>query len=136
MSLFVTWTHASNVGVRAMDNEHAIMMDVMNELRMALVHGAERGQAKELLGKLIEITGIHFWNEEMLMDRYGFPGLPEHRTEHQRLLAQLNDYARKPQHGEVVHMSGFLCFLHNWFIDHVEGLDKQYGPWLNKHGVY
>ena len=33
MTLLVTWTHASNVGVRAMDNEHAIMMDVMNELR-------------------------------------------------------------------------------------------------------
>ena len=42
MTLLVTWTHASYVGVRAMDNEHAIMMDVMNELRMALVHGAER----------------------------------------------------------------------------------------------
>jgi hemerythrin-like metal-binding protein len=136
MTLLVTWTRASFVGARAMDNEHAIMMDVMNELRLALVHGAEREQANELMNKLIEITGIHFWNEEQLMERYVFPGLAEHRTEHQRILAQLNEYARKPQHGEVVHMSGFLCFLHNWFIDHVEGMDKQYGPWLNQHGVY
>jgi hemerythrin-like metal-binding protein len=91
MTLLVTWTHASSVGVRAMDNEHAIMMDVMNELRLALVHNAEREQAKELLSKLIEITGIHFWNEEQLMERYGFPGLAEHRTEHQHLLQQLKE---------------------------------------------
>jgi hemerythrin-like metal-binding protein len=136
MTLLVTWTHASSVGVRAMDNEHSIMMDVMNELRSVLAHGAEREQAKELLSKLIEITGIHFWNEEQLMERYGFPGLGEHRTEHQRLLEHLKEFAHRRKHGEVVHMSGFLCFLHNWFIDHVEGLDKQYGPWLNKHGVY
>jgi hemerythrin-like metal-binding protein len=135
MTLLVTWTHASNVGVRAMDNEHAIMMDVMNELRSALAHGAEREQAKELLSKLIEITGIHFWNEEQLMERYGFPGLAEHRTEHQRLLKQLKEFAHRREHGEAVQLSGLLFFMHNWFIDHVEGLDKQYGPWLNKHGV-
>lgn len=136
MTLLVTWTHASSVGVRAMDNEHSIMIDVMNELHSVLAHGAEREQAKELLSKLIEITGIHFWNEEQLMERYGFPGLAEHRTEHQHLLQQLKEFAHRRQHGKEVQLSGFLCFMHNWFINHVEGLDKQYGPWLNKHGVY
>jgi hemerythrin len=33
-------------------------------------------------------------------------------------------------------MNDLLCFLHDWFIDHVKGLDQQYGPWLNKHGVF
>ena len=33
-------------------------------------------------------------------------------------------------------ISELLFFLHSWFIDHVEGLDQQYGPWLNKQGVY
>lgn len=136
MSLLVTWTHASIVDVQSMDNEHAIIMDVMNELRLALVQGAKRGQANELLNKLIEVTGMHFWNEEQLMERHGFPGLAEHRSEHHRLLAQLAESAHRVQQGEAVHMTDLLCFLHDWFIDHVEALDKLYGLWMNQHGVY
>jgi hemerythrin-like metal-binding protein len=136
VTLLLSWNRACNVGVQAMDDQHAIMMDTMNELRLALVHGAKQVQADELLNKLIEFTRMHFWGEEQLMEQHGFPGLAGHRAEHQRLMAQLQKSVRRLQRGEAVQTSDLLCFLHDWFIDHVEGLDQQYGPWLNKHGVY
>jgi len=136
MTLLLLWNHACNVGVQAMDDQHAIMMDTMNELRLVLIGGGKRVQEDELLNRLIEFTRMHFFSEERLMEQYGFPGLAEHRTEHQRLLAQLQASVTRLQHREAVHMDDFLCFLHDWFIDHVAGLDQQYGPWLNKHGVY
>jgi hemerythrin len=119
-----------------MDDQHGILMDTMNELRLAMVRGCGREQVSELLDQLIEFTRMHFWSEEQLMEQTGFPGVAAHRTEHHRLLAQILHSAHGLQHGEAVHMSDSLCFLHDWFIDHVEGLDQQYGPWLNKHGAY
>ena len=89
MTLFLPWSRACNVGVQAMDDQHAILMDEMNELRRALVRGAHRGQADELLSKLIEFSRLHFRSEEQLLAQHGFPGLAGHRAEHQRLLAQL-----------------------------------------------
>jgi hemerythrin len=124
------------VGVQAMDDQHAILMDEMNELRRALVRGAHRGQADELLRKLIEFSRLHFRSEEQLLAQHGFPGLAGHRAEHQRLLAQLQEAVNRLQHGQAVKMSDLLCFLHDWFIDHVEGMDQQYGSWLNEHGIY
>ena len=135
MSLLVTWTHASMVGVEAMDGEHAIMMDAMNELRSALVSGARQAQSNELMNKLIELTRMHFRNEEHLLERFGFPGLAQHSAEHERLLAQLQESFHRLQQAETVSMGELLCFLHDWFLDHVEGLDQQYGPWLNARGV-
>jgi len=119
-----------------MDDQHAILMDEMNELRRALVRGAHRGQADELLRKLIEFSRLHFRSEEQLLAQHGFPGLAGHRAEHQRLLAQLQEAVNRLQHGQAVKMSDLLCFLHDWFIDHVEGMDQQYGSWLNEHGIY
>jgi hemerythrin len=124
------------VGVQAMDDQHAIMMDTMNELRLLLVGGARPAAADELLKKLIEFTRMHFWSEEQLLEQHGFPGLAGHRAEHQRLLAQLQESVRRLQRGEAVHRGDLLCFLHDWFVGHVEGLDQQYGTWLNEHGVY
>jgi hemerythrin len=79
---------------------------------------------------------MHFLSEEKLMEQYGFPGLAEHHAEHQRLLTQLQESVTRQQHREDMHMDDLLCFLHHWFIDHAAGLDQQYGPWLNRHGVY
>jgi len=135
MSLLVTWTHANIVGVQAMDDEHAFMMDAMNELRAALVSGAGRALAIDLMNKLIELTRMHFRNEEHLLERFGFPGLAQHSAEHERLLAQLQESFHRLQQAETVSMGELLCFLHDWFLDHVEGLDQQYGPWLNARGV-
>ena len=136
MSLHVTWNPARIVGVQAMDDQHAIMMETMNELRLALVQGAKRTQANELLDKLIEFTRLHFWNEELLLERHGFPGLAGHRAEHRRLLAQITESAHRLQHNESLPMGDLLLFLHDWFIDHVEDVDRQYGPWMNEHNVY
>jgi|ERR1035437_546172 hemerythrin-like metal-binding protein len=132
----LTWNHACTVGVRALDDQHGILMDTMNELRLALVRGAGREQVSEVLDRLIEFTRMHFSSEEQLLEQHGFPALQAHRAEHQRLLAQILQSAHRAQHGEEVQMRPLLAFLRDWYVAHIEGLDRQYGPWLNERGVY
>ena len=44
---FLTWNHACSTGVKAMDDQHGVLMDTLNELRLALVHGRGRDQVSE-----------------------------------------------------------------------------------------
>jgi len=131
----LTWNHACTVGVRAMDDQHGILMDTMNELRLALMRGSGREQVSELLDRLLEFTAMHFFSEEQLMERNDFPGLEEHRAEHQRLLSLLTESAHRVQHGEGAPLRAMLCQLRDGFIEHIASLDKLYGPWLNERGV-
>jgi hemerythrin-like metal-binding protein len=132
----LTWNHACTVGVRAMDDQHGIIMDCMNELRLAVMHGCGREQVGLLLERLIEFTRLHFSSEELLMERTAFPGLAEHRAEHQTILAQILQSVHRLQFGEKVEMRPLLCFLRDWYLRHIEGFDRQYGPWFNEHGVH
>jgi len=132
----LTWNHACTVGVRAMDDQHGILMDTMNELRLAVVHGCGREQVSELLDRLLEFTRMHFWSEERLMEQTGFPGLAEHRAQHHSILAQMLQSAHRVQYGEGVELRPMLCSLRDGYIEHIEGLDQQYGPWLNQCGVH
>jgi hemerythrin len=118
-----------------MDDQHGILMDTMNELRLAAVRGSGREQVSEVLDRLIEFTRMHFWSEEQLMEQYGFPGLAEHRGEHQRMLAQILQSSHRVQHGEKMQMRPLLGFLRDSYAEHIEGMDQEYGPWLNKQGV-
>jgi hemerythrin len=98
-----------------MDDQHGILMDAMNELRLAVVRGAGREQTSELLDRLIELTRMHFQSEEQLMAQTSYPDL-EH-------------------HGDGVQMSTLMAYLRDWFMEHIEGLDQEYGPWLNERGI-
>ena len=118
-----------------MDDQHGILMDTMNELRLAVVRGLGREQVSEVLDRLIEFTRMHFWSEEQLLEQYNFPGIADHRSEHQRLLAQILQSAHRVQHGDKMQMRPLLCFLREAYAEHIEGMDREYGPWLNERGV-
>lgn len=132
----LTWNHACTVGVRALDDQHGILMDTMNELRQAMVHGTGQEPMNALIDRLIEFTRMHFSSEERLMQQSSFPGLPEHRAEHLRLIALLRDAAHRLQRGEAGPLHSLLSQLRDGYMDHIAGQDQQYGPWLNERGVY
>ena len=131
----LTWNHTCSVGVKAMDDQHGILMDTINELRLALVHGGGRDQVSGFLKQLIDFPRQHFASEEQLMEQSGFPGVAAHRAEHQRMMEVLRASAQRAQHGEEVQMRMLLCGLRDGFLDHIGGPDQEYGPWLNEHGI-
>ena len=131
----LTWNHASLIGVKAMDDQHGVLMDTLNEIRLALVLGRGRDQVNEALNRLIEFTRMHFSSEERLLEQHGYPGIAEHRDAHRRLLGQIEEAAIHAHHDDELHMQSMLLFLRDWYFDHVEGLDRQYGAWLNERGI-
>jgi hemerythrin-like metal-binding protein len=119
-----------------MDDQHGILMDTMNDLRLALVRGSGHQQINSQLEQLIEFTRKHFQSEEHLLEQHGFPGLPEHRAAHERLLGQVREAVNRAEHSEDLEIQPLLGFLRTWYLDHIETVDRQYGPWLNARGVY
>lgn len=131
----LTWNNTCSVGVRAMDNQHGILMDTINDLQAALLRDCSRERVSAQLDLLLKFTSMHFQGEERLMEQHGFPGLAEHRDEHHRLLVQIRESAHRMQRSGDVQARALLQFLRDWFLVHFEGPDQEYGPWLNDHGI-
>ena len=132
----LTWSHECIVGVKAMDDQHGIIMDTMNDLRLMIVQGRERKVICEQMERLIAFTQMHFQSEEQLLELQQFPGLANHREAHHHLLTQIQASLEHTRHSEDVDVSALFHFLRSWYMDHIERLDQQYGPWLNARGVY
>jgi hemerythrin len=56
----LTWSHECIVGVQAMDDQHGILMDTLNELHTMLVRGSDRHGICQQLEPLITISQKHF----------------------------------------------------------------------------
>ena len=132
----LTWNHASSVGIRAMDDQHGILMDSMNDLRLAIQHGECCGKIGKTLGQLIRFMQLHFASEEQLLERHGFPDLDAHRCEHRRLLAHLLDAASALERHEKTGLRGLSEFLRQSFPSHLAEFDRSYAAWLNDRGIF
>jgi hemerythrin-like metal-binding protein len=132
----LTWSHECIVGVKAMDDQHGIIMDTMNDLRLMIVQGRDRKEICAQMERLMEFTQMHFLSEEQLLELQQFPGLADHRDAHHHLLTQIHGTLEHMKHSESVDISAMFHFLRSWYMNHIEKLDQQYGPWLNSRGVY
>lgn len=132
----LTWNHDGIIGVQAMDDQHGVLMDTLNELRRMLVRGSDRREICIQVERLIEFTQMHFQSEEQLLVQQGFPDVESHREAHHALLGRLYTALEQLHREEPVHFSALLEFLPAWYHDHVEQVDQPYGVWLNERGVY
>jgi hemerythrin len=132
----LAWNHACFVGVKAMDDQHGILVDTLNEVRAQLLRGSAREQLSEHVERLIEFTRLHFGCEESLLERYGFPGLREHRAAHTQLLTEILQAGNFAENDEKTELHRLLSDLSSSYLQHIEALDRQYGTWLNDRGIY
>jgi len=130
------WNDRLSVGISQFDNEHKKLVSMINELFDAVQSGRGKESLGHILDGLIDYTKTHFANEEHYMEKFSYPDLKAHRTEHETLTKQVVDIQRKYHQGATAMLSmEVMTFLKNWLIKHIQGTDKKYGPFLATKGL-
>ena len=129
------WNQSCTVGVQAMDDQHGILLDALNELRVELLHGAVCRTVRTMLKRVTELMKLHVESEERLLAQHGFPGLAAHRAEQQKLLGRLAQFNVRFEQRQVGAVYELVEYLRKWFTTHTGIAGQKYGPWLQKCGV-
>ena len=127
MAKFVEWSDELSVGVEEIDEQHKVLVGLVNEMHEAIHqrHGSE--VVREILGKLADYTRIHFAVEESLMRILGYPGYEEHKEQHEELLAHVVELVEKVDSGKTAIGFELMHFLKIWLTKHIMESDKEYG---------
>jgi len=131
----VTWSDGLSVGVKAIDDQHTTLFNCINDLHDAMMKGQARSIIGSLLCKLLSYTRSHFSEEEDLMANYKYPGLSQHLIQHRALTKQVEEYIARFEKGDLALSNDLADFLSGWLYNHILGVDKVYGPYMNERGV-
>jgi hemerythrin len=131
---FFNRTDKMNVGVKAADDDHKKLIDMLNRLH----EGMKNGHGKDVVGKvlddLVSYTKFHFAREEAFFAKTGHPAV-EHKKEHRELVRQAEELQSKYKSGQDTLSIATLDFLKDWLIKHIQGTDKKYSSHLNAAGI-
>jgi hemerythrin-like metal-binding protein len=134
MSL-VVWSDKLSVGIKSIDDQHSVLFDTINNLHAAMLKGQSRSVVGSLLNALVDYTHVHFTAEEAMMEAAKYPALATHRIKHEELTKQVEEYVTRYESGDIILSIQLSFFLSDWLTKHIQSTDREYGPWLNKHGV-
>jgi len=122
----IVWNTAMSVGDSRLDDEHMVLIDIINQL-----YGANERRDSRLLEMVIDelysYASFHFQHEEDYIAGLGFPGTERHVKLHhgfiRRLTATRQKFLaeRQPEIGIEI-----LDFLTSWLRDHIMGEDRRY----------
>ena len=118
-----------------MDDQHGILLDALNELRLALLKGAECPTVRNMLARVADLMRLHVKSEERLLEQNGFPGLAAHRAEQQRMLGRLAQFDVRYEQRQSDSAYEVVEYLRKWFTSHTSSARLNYGSWLNGRGV-
>lgn len=129
-------TSQYSVGVKAIDGQHSVLFGLINELHGAMMSGKGQTMTGPLLRKLADYTQVHFTAEEKMMMAARYPGLTDHQAKHRDLIEQVQVFVARFERGEIALSLDLMNFLSDWLTNHIQKVDREYGPWLNEHGMH
>ncbi|HMK59743.1 MAG TPA: bacteriohemerythrin [Dissulfurispiraceae bacterium] len=131
----IDWSDNYSVNVKAMDDQHKKLVSIINELNDSMKTGKSKDVMEKILKGLVDYTITHFSAEEALMKNSGYPGYANQKSQHEDLVKKVQDYQNKYHSGQMVMGVEIMSFLKDWLLNHISGLDKKYGPYLNEKGI-
>lgn len=135
MQSLVLWSDDLSVGIQEIDEQHKILVDLLNELHTAVCEHKGSSVCRSILDRLVEYTRVHFAVEESLMRILGFPGHDDHKHEHELLTQQVFDLLHKLDSGKTAISFELFHFLKIWLTKHIQEGDKQYARYFLERNV-
>jgi len=132
----LTWKDSFSIGVSQIDDEHKILIGMINKAYDSVVEKTEESVLIELVKEMKAYATLHFATEESLMKDFNYPNTENHKSAHDDFTIKTAAIETMLENGKKTHPSEVLKFLADWLNSHILFTDKQLGDFLNKQGVY
>lgn len=131
----MVWKAGYSVRVAALDDDHKKLIELLNQFRTAYEYHTSDEFERRALNELIDYTKYHFRREEQLMEEHGYPDLESHKEKHAEMIAEVDRFVADYEKRGHAALADVAHYLMGWLINHINGTDRQYGPFLNSKGV-
>ena len=142
--LKLEWTEELSVKISLFDNEHKILIGLLNNIGEVLSLEDPHKEIAIILNELTKYAKIHFSHEEEIMLKYLYPGAVEHIREHEAFVKKIYEitseynmlppslHTKNDDHELYLEIYSFLA---GWVHTHIRKNDKKYTDFLLKAGI-
>lgn len=131
----IKWSDDLSVGIPSLDDDHRILVDLLNSTLVACYAGFGDEHVGIILDELFKYTQIHFSREMSILKLSGYDQCEQHEAEHERIYHQVQEMANRARAEAGQGLSqDVAAFLKAWLFEHIMEHDRRYAAHLqNTH---
>ena len=127
----VTWDNSFNLGLGKIDEQHQLLLILVNKIWRAIIGRADKKQVFALIKELELYSIIHFADEEAYMLKVNYPNIDEHKKIHKQFIKRV--VMEKAIAIKEGHLSlDILYFLRDWLVSHIKGSDMLFSEYVKE----
>jgi len=131
----LTWEDTYSVGFARIDDEHKVLIELINNAHSAVFEGKDKTLVAKVVADMKQYAQTHFATEEQLMDKYNYPEVASHKSQHIYFKTKSQILDSMVAGGEEAPDPLYVFqFLSQWLIDHILESDKKLGTFLSEQG--
>jgi hemerythrin-like metal-binding protein len=123
---FYEWKDEYACGIKGIDDQHKIIIKLMNKLYEAIRNGEDARIMKEVFIELLEYANYHFGLELKLFKKYRFIDEAKHIEEHNHFIEKIKTLMIHDYLNSSVASLETLDYLKKWFSNHMLKTDMEY----------
>ncbi len=131
----INWDNSLQVNVKQFDQQHMVLIDLINELHQAMMTGKGKEVVGKTLNNLISYTESHFKDEEKYFIKYAYPDKVKHMAEHAEFVQKVVDFKNGFESGKLSLSIEVLNYLNVWLQKHIKVTDKKYTEFFKANGL-
>lgn len=134
---FITWIQDYSVGVEELDHQHQKLVDIINQLfNLYEAQKFDKTDVEPIFKELTDYANYHFGTEEHYFQLYNFPRKDEHIAIHNVYRKKMEDFkAKYDKDRNAAILFEISNFLNDWWIWHINNVDKEYTKYFNANGL-
>jgi hemerythrin len=124
------WDNTYSVNIELIDNNHKMIIDLINSMHDAILMGREEEEVENVLRSLMRYTDVHFAEEEKILVSGGYPNVSEHTFMHNKMTEQVWKMYERYEDGENI-TNEIMSLLTRWVTTHIMSEDQEYVAYLD-----
>ena len=119
----IEWKVEFLTGLDEIDAQHHYFFRLIKKIERFESAAGDQTSLLLVLLELRRYAAFHFASEELLMETYGFGGLPEHKKTHRALADHLQEHIELSSRS-AASLAKLKMFLYSWFAAHTTHDDQ------------
>ena len=121
------WNRNFEIGIPSVDQQHHMLLDLINGLAEAISGGAHLPEVQELTDALMTYAVQHFSEEEQLLARAPMAEEDKraHRAAHRAFVEKVRQLVQREDLMQPEIVQAVMTFLTTWLVSHILGVDRK-----------
>ena len=129
------WDDSYSVGYKKLDDQHKNLFRLINELNALSVQKVSSVTFQDLMDEILDYTAYHFFAEEEVMRKHGYPNAEKHKLEHDEMRRTMRNFYARCIDEDFVCLNEVLAALIDWLHSHLGRSDALYAEYFREIGV-